>query len=112
MGDYGDWNAFALRDLEAAHGAAGGLYHEFLRAPALSMGLYVLAPGSTDPQRPHDEDEVYHVVGGHAILNVNGTDTRVGPGSIIYVAAETPHHFHSIETELRVLVFFAPAETG
>ena len=37
---------------------------------------------------------------------------RVGPGSIVYVAAETPHHFHSIETELRVLVFFAPAETG
>ncbi|MEZ4559707.1 MAG: hypothetical protein R2851_15220 [Caldilineaceae bacterium] len=43
---------------------------------------------------------------------MNGTDTRAGPGSIVYVAAETPHHFHSIETELRVLVFFAPAETG
>jgi quercetin dioxygenase-like cupin family protein len=34
----------------------------------------------------------------------------VHAGSIIYVAKNMDHHFHSIEEELTVLVFFAPAE--
>ena len=42
------------------------LYREFLRVPAMSAGLYVLAPGAVDPQRPHHEDEMYYVVRGRA----------------------------------------------
>lgn len=111
MNDRGHWAAFALGELDGAHAAAGELYHEFLRVPALSMGLYVLPTGSDDPQQPHAEDEVYYVISGRAVINVDGTETAIGPGSIVYVAAEAPHHFHSIEAELRVLVFFAPAES-
>jgi mannose-6-phosphate isomerase-like protein (cupin superfamily) len=106
-----EWAAFDWAGLDRAHGDAGGLYHEFLRVPALSAGLYVLPAGGVDPQKPPDEDEVYYVVSGQAVINVAGTDQPVGPGSVVYVAAEVPHHFHSIDTELRVLVFFAPAET-
>lgn len=106
------WQAFTAAELDAAHAAGGLLYHEFLRVPALSMGLYVLPAGGTDPQQPHAQDEVYHVVSGRAVINVDGTDTPVGPGSTVYVAAHASHHFHSIEAELRVLVFFAPAETN
>ena len=47
---------------EQAH--SDKLYLEFLRVPALSMGLYALPAGSTDPQEPHQEDEVYYVVSG------------------------------------------------
>ncbi|MEZ4613203.1 MAG: hypothetical protein R2838_23685 [Caldilineaceae bacterium] len=63
------------------------MYHEFLRAPALSMGLYVLAPGSTDPQRPHDEDEVYHVVSGRGPKRERDGTRALYSGSIVYVAA-------------------------
>ncbi len=34
-------------------------YHEFLRRPSLSAGIYELPARATDPQRPHREDEVY-----------------------------------------------------
>ncbi len=44
--------------LAADHAAAGRLYHEFLRVPAMSGGLYVLPAGGADPQAPHGEDEV------------------------------------------------------
>ena len=89
---------------------SGAPYLEFLREPTLSMGLYVLPAGGEDPQEPHGEDEVYYIVGGRAWLDVDGDDQPVTPGSIIFVPAGTPHHFHKIEADLSVLVFFAPPE--
>jgi mannose-6-phosphate isomerase-like protein (cupin superfamily) len=85
-------------------------YLEFLKVPDLSMGLYVLPAGGTDPQSPHTEDEVYYVVNGKAQIKVADEDRDVQAGSIIYVAKNVVHRFHSIEEELMVLVFFAPAE--
>lgn len=102
--------AFELGDLLAAQRSGGRLYHEFLRAPALSMGLYVLPSGGTDPQQPHTEDEVYYVATGRGMITVGEEHRAVAAGSVVYVPARVPHHFHSIEEELRILVFFAPAE--
>ncbi|MCI0632944.1 MAG: dimethylsulfonioproprionate lyase family protein [Actinobacteria bacterium] len=90
---------------------SGDLYVEFLRVPDLSAGLYVLAAGADDPQSPHQEDEVYAVLSGRGAIRVGDGDRPVGPGSIVYVPAHAEHHFHSIEEELELLVFFAPAET-
>ena len=59
-------DAWSHADLTAAHAGAGALYHEFLRVPALSAGLYVLDAGAVDPQPPHTEDEIYHVLAGRA----------------------------------------------
>jgi len=83
---------------------------EFLRLPALSMGVYVLEAGAKDLQTPHDEDEVYYVVSGRGVLQVEGRDQPVQAGSVVFVAGKARHHFHSIEEELTTLVFFAPAE--
>jgi len=41
---------------------------------------------------------------------VFGKDRAVQAGSIVYVAKNVEHRFYSIEEELTVLVFFAPAE--
>ena len=57
-------HAWEITDVEAAHAAAGKLYHEFLRVPDLSAGLYVLEAGASDPQSPHTEDELYYVISG------------------------------------------------
>ncbi len=102
--------AFELARLLADHQAGGRLYHEFLRVPALSVGLYVLPAGGTDPQQPHTEDEIYYVIGGDATVSVAGEDRSVGPGAVIYVAAGVEHRFHLITADLTLLVFFAPAE--
>jgi mannose-6-phosphate isomerase-like protein (cupin superfamily) len=85
-------------------------WQEFLRSPALSMGIYRLPVGSIDPQKPHSEDEVYLVHSGHGVIRVGSEDRSVQPGTLVYVRALVEHRFHSISEELTVLVFFAPAE--
>ena len=57
---------FDLGLLGEQRSASAKAYLEFLRAPAMSAGIYVLAPGQTDRQRPHREDELYYVVRGRA----------------------------------------------
>ena len=102
--------AYELADLISQHADSNKLYLEFLKVPDLSMGLYVLPAGGVDPQSPHTEDEVYYVVSGRAQIKVAEEDRAVQAGSIVYVAKNVEHRFHSIEEELTVLVFFAPAE--
>ena len=103
-------DAFEMTTLLEEHNASGRLYLEFLRVPALSLGVYRLPAGGVDPQSPHTEDEVYCVVSGKAWLQVGDEERAVSAGSIVYVAASVPHQFHHIEEDLTVLVFFAPAE--
>ena len=101
---------FELTQLITRRAQSNKLYLEFLKVPDLSMGLYVLPAGGMDPQSPHTEDEVYYVVSGSAKIRVADEDRAVRAGSIVCVAKNVEHRFHSIEEELTVLVFFAPAE--
>jgi|SRR5690349_16332100 len=103
---------FALPAVDADRASRGQRYQEFLRVPAMSAGLYVLAAGAEDPQKPHHEDELYYVVRGRARFRAGTEDRDVAPGSVIFVAAEVEHRFYDIAEELAVLVFFAPAETS
>lgn len=104
--------SITLAEVDAAHAVAGEMWHEFLRVPDLSMGLYVIPPGGIDPQSPHREDEVYYIVSGSGTLTAGDQPFAANPGSILYVAKGIPHRFHDITEELRVLVFFAPAHSG
>jgi quercetin dioxygenase-like cupin family protein len=103
-------DAFELSDLISQQKDGDKLYLEFLKVPDLSMGLYVLPTGGLDPQSPHTEDEVYYIVSGRAKIKVADEDRDVVAGSIVYVTKNVEHRFHSIEEELKVIVFFAPAE--
>jgi mannose-6-phosphate isomerase-like protein (cupin superfamily) len=105
-------DAFQTSDLLARVRASGGPWLEFLRVEAMSAGLYVLGVGATDPQQPHAEDELYHVVSGRAVLRVGEEDQPVTAGSTVFVAARVAHRFHSITEELVTLVVFAPPETA
>ena len=103
-------NFFHIDDLTRQRSEKGKLYLEFLRIPAMSVGVYVLPKGGTDPQTPHREDEMYYVVRGRARMQIGSDHAEVRPGSVIFVEAELEHRFYDIEQELEVLVFFAPAE--
>jgi mannose-6-phosphate isomerase-like protein (cupin superfamily) len=103
-------DAVELGQLLAQRAERGEPYLEFLRVPALSVGLYELPAGAVDRQQPHTEDEVYYIVRGHGAVRVADEDRPVQPGSLIYVAARVEHRFHSITEDLAILVFFAPAE--
>ena len=49
-------DAFELLPLLDAQAKSGQRYHEFLRQPSLSMGVYVLPAGGVYLQSPHTED--------------------------------------------------------
>lgn len=100
-----------VAEIEQQRCQSGKLYREFLRVPTMSAGLYVLAAGATDVQRPHHEDEMYYVIRGRARFRAGNEDREIAAGSVLFVAAEVEHRVHDITEELAVLVFFAPAET-
>lgn len=81
-------------------------YLEFLRVPQLSCGIYQLNAGEADHQTSHDEDEVYFVLRGKARMVSAEGEKSIGPGSILYVPADTDHEFVEIEEDLSMLVFF------
>jgi len=107
---------FHIDDLARQRSRRGKLYLEFLRIPAMSAGVYVLAAGASDPQKPHREDELYYVVRGRARMQIGSGEaaerSEVRAGSIVFVEAERDHRFYDITEELEVLVFFSPAEQG
>ena len=100
-----------IGEAEELRSKAGKRYHEFLRVPAMSAGLYALPAGGVDSQSPHKEDEIYYVLRGKARMRAGAREQAVHPGSVIFVAAEVEHRFYEIQEELAVLVFFAPAES-
>ena len=101
--------AFEIPSLDAQpRDADGHGYIDFLASDKLSVGLAIWPKGKPDRQRPHMEDEVYYVISGRGSIRVAGEDRAVEAGSLVFVGAGVEHHFHSIEEDLRVLVFWAP----
>ena len=100
---------FEMSDVLERRRKSGELYLEFLNSSTMSVGVYALAAGSTDPQQPHTEDEIYYVLDGRGRIRVDDDDSEVKPGSVVFVAAGQEHKFHSIIEDLRLLVIFAPA---
>ncbi|MEU8461842.1 cupin domain-containing protein [Streptomyces sp. NPDC059982] len=102
--------AFRLDELEAERVANDGAYLQFLHERNMSVGLYALEAGQSDPQQPHRQDEVYFVVSGRASITVGDETTTVANGSVVYVPAGVPHKFHHITEPLKVMVVFSPPE--
>jgi mannose-6-phosphate isomerase-like protein (cupin superfamily) len=74
----------------------------------LSVGTYSIPAGGVDDQSPHDEDEIYVVTAGKAVISCDSGSSPVGPGSVIFVPAGEGHRFVDIGEDLALLVFFAP----
>ena len=101
-------DAFELAELTAERRESGERFLEFLRSDTLSVGVYELPAGDTDPQQPHTEDEVYYVIQGQGMIRVGDEDRPVKSGSMVYVDEAVEHRFHSITEDLKILVMFAP----
>jgi mannose-1-phosphate guanylyltransferase len=84
------------------------LFVEFLRRESMSLEVYRLQAGATDPQDPHTEDEVYYIVSGSAKIRIGEDVHPVEAGDIIFVEREVEHYFFDIKSELTTLIFFAP----
>ena len=85
--------------------AAGGGYEIVHESPGLEIGVYVLVAPEPDRQQPHDDDEVYVVLEGRGVLEVEGVQTALEEGEGIFVPAGAEHGFTGYE-QLSVLVIF------
>ena len=98
----------AIRD--RLRGTSGG-YEIVHESPGLEIGVYVLVAPEPDRQQPHEDDEVYVVLEGAGVLEVEGQSVPVKEGSAVFVEAGADHRFTAYE-HLSVLVIFErkPAE--
>lgn len=85
--------------------AAGGGYEIVHESPGLEIGVYVLVAPEPDRQQPHDDDEVYVVLEGRGVLEVEGVATPLEEGEGLFVPAGAEHGFTGYE-QLSVLVIF------
>ena len=102
------YQAFELDDLQADRSRS---YAEFLRRPGISMGVYHVPIGGKDPQHPHAADEVYVVLAGRAVLEVEGERLEMQRGRVVSVDVGADHRFVDVTEDLSVLVVFAPPDS-
>jgi mannose-6-phosphate isomerase-like protein (cupin superfamily) len=85
--------------------AAGGGYEAVHTSPGVELGVYVLVAPEPDRQQPHSDDEVYVVLEGTGVLEVEGERVPVDEGDAVFVEAGADHRFTAYE-QLAVLVIF------
>jgi mannose-6-phosphate isomerase-like protein (cupin superfamily) len=97
-------HAFDIEAVKARLGQAGG-YEIVHSSPGLELGVYVLVAPEPDRQQPHADDEVYIVLEGQGVLDVEGTKVELREGHALFVPAGAEHRFSGYE-ELSLLVIF------
>ena len=98
-------HAFSVAEVKDRLVAANGGYEIVHESPGLEVGVYVLVAPEPDRQQPHADDEVYVVLEGSGVLEVEGESVPVSEGSAVSVEAGAEHRFSAYE-RLSVLVIF------
>ena len=97
-------HAFDIEGVKQRLSETGG-YEVVHSSPGLEIGVYVLVAPEPDRQQPHDDDEVYVVLEGAGVLDVEGTRVDLREGHALFVPAGAAHAFSAYET-LSLLVIF------
>jgi mannose-6-phosphate isomerase-like protein (cupin superfamily) len=97
-----------LREVwEKIPGPKGERFAEAFTHGTLRVLLY--APRVTDPQQPHEQDEVYVVMRGSGSFNLDGTRRPFAEGDVVFAPARVAHRFEDFTDDLIVwVVFYGP----
>ena len=80
---------------------------ELFRKGDVSIELY--APEGLDLQTPHLQDEVYFIISGTGIFNLEGERCPFVPNDLIFVPAGKEHRFENFTEDFQTWVlFFGP----
>ncbi len=104
-------HAFEVAAVKDRLREAGGGYEIVHESAGLELGVYVLVAPEPDRQQPHEDDEIYVVLEGEGVLEVESEPVPVREGSAVFVEAGADHRFTAYE-HLALLVLFErkPAE--
>ena len=98
-------HAFGVGSVVEKLRAAGGGYEIVHESEGVELGVYVLVAPEADRQQPHDDDEIYLVLDGSGVLDVEGKSVPMSVGDAVFVEAGADHRFSAYE-QLAVLVLF------
>jgi mannose-6-phosphate isomerase-like protein (cupin superfamily) len=98
-------HTFEIAAVKQRLAEAGGGYEIVHESAGLEVGVYVLVAPEPDRQQPHEDDELYVVLEGTGVLQVEGKEVPVREGSAVFVEAGADHRFSAYE-HLSVLVIF------
>jgi mannose-6-phosphate isomerase-like protein (cupin superfamily) len=98
-------HAFGVSSVVERLRATGGGYEIVHESPGVELGVYVLVAPEPDRQQPHSDDEVYVVLEGSGVLEVEGKPVELREGHAVFVPAGAEHQFTGYE-HLAVLVIF------
>jgi mannose-6-phosphate isomerase-like protein (cupin superfamily) len=87
---------------------AGGGYEVVHESPGLEIGVYMLVAPEPDRQQPHADDEVYLVLEGTGVVDIEGTQHSLSEGHSIFVPAGADHRFSAYEQLVLLVVFARP----
>src|SRR5438067_11831825 len=102
---FGGMHAFEVAAVKERLKEAGGGYEIIHESAGLELGVYVLVAPEPDRQQPHQDDEVYIVLEGSGVLEVESEQVPVKEGSAVFVEAGADHRFSAYE-HLSLLVIF------
>ena len=77
----------------------------------VAIELYI-PRGARSQMAIHDQDEVYLVLAGVAILDRDGERVTCGAGDVLYVPARTQHRFESFSNDFRTWVVYMRADAA
>jgi mannose-6-phosphate isomerase-like protein (cupin superfamily) len=98
-------HAFDIAGVAKRLSEGSGGYEIVHASPGLELGVYVLVAPEPDRQQPHEDDEVYVVLEGSGVLEVEGEQVELREGHAVFVPAGAEHQFIGYE-HLIVLVIF------
>jgi mannose-6-phosphate isomerase-like protein (cupin superfamily) len=104
-------HSFEIAAVRQRLAEAGGGYEIVHESAGLELGVYVLVAPEPDRQQPHADDEVYVVLEGSGVLQVEGDEIPVREGTAVFVQAGADHRFTAYE-HLSVLVIFERKPAG
>jgi mannose-6-phosphate isomerase-like protein (cupin superfamily) len=87
-----------------------GNYGVLLEHGTLELGFY--RPEGSDPQRPHEQDEIYIIQAGSGFF-VHGDNRRpFEPGEALFVPAGDVHRFEDFSSDFAAWVIFYGPQGG
>jgi mannose-6-phosphate isomerase-like protein (cupin superfamily) len=98
-------HAFEVAAVKERLREAGGGYEIVHESTGLEVGVYVLVAPEPDRQQPHADDELYVVLEGSGVLEVEGERVELREGNATFVPAGAEHRFVGYE-RLSLLVIF------
>jgi mannose-6-phosphate isomerase-like protein (cupin superfamily) len=104
-------HAFDIQGVKERLAAGDGGYEVVHASAGLELGVYVLVAPEPDRQQPHEDDEVYVVLEGRGVLEVEGKRVDLHEGHAVFVPAGAVHQFIGYE-QLSVLVVFDRSRGG